>query len=112
MKKLRKRGPGTTRIAFEDKLVEKQNWRLPFRKLGHKRADYLAGRMLTREWFLYRAHASSKEMAPVKRVSVMFAEEQNKTIQRMFEAGDVVGAQKLILAELAKEFGGSAGEAQ
>lgn len=42
------------------------------------------------------------------RVGVSFTEEQKEQIKAMVEAGDVAGAQKLILAELNKEFGGSA----
>lgn len=42
------------------------------------------------------------------RVGVSFTEEQKKQIEAMQKAGNVAGAQKLILAELSKEFGGSA----
>ncbi|HXF72685.1 MAG TPA: hypothetical protein VNO79_08780 [Actinomycetota bacterium] len=42
------------------------------------------------------------------RVGVTFTEQQRKQIEAMVEAGRVADAQKLILAELAKEFGGSA----
>lgn len=42
------------------------------------------------------------------RVGVTFTDEQKAMIQSMVEAGDVAGAQALILAELQKEFGGSA----
>jgi len=44
----------------------------------------------------------------LSRVGVSFTEEQKEQIKAMQEAGDVAGAQKLILAELTKEFGGSA----
>lgn len=44
----------------------------------------------------------------LSRVGVSFTEQQKKTIAAMAEAGDVAGAQALILAELEKEFGGSA----
>lgn len=37
-----------TRFPIQNEMIRRQNWRLPFRKLGRKRADYLAGRMLTR----------------------------------------------------------------
>ena len=44
----------------------------------------------------------------LSRVGVSFTETQKETIKAMVETGDVLGAQKLILAELAVEFGGSA----
>jgi len=42
------------------------------------------------------------------RVGVTFSDEQKKLIKHLQETGNVAGAQKVILAELAKEFGGSA----
>lgn len=47
-------------------------------------------------------------ISALSRVGVTFTEQQKEQIKAMTEAGDVAGAQKLILAELAKEFGGSA----
>lgn len=44
----------------------------------------------------------------LSRVGVTFSEEQKKTIAALVEMGDTAGAQKIILAELSKEFGGSA----
>jgi len=44
----------------------------------------------------------------LSRVGVTFTEEQKAAIASMVEMGDVAGAQTLILAELEKEFGGSA----
>ena len=44
----------------------------------------------------------------LRRVGVQFTDDQEKMIKTMVESGDVAGAQKLILAELSKEFGGSA----
>lgn len=44
----------------------------------------------------------------LRRVGVQFTEDQEKMIKAMVESGDVAGAQKLIFAELGKEFGGSA----
>lgn len=41
-------------------------------------------------------------------VGVTFTEEQKKMIESMVEAGDMAGAQTLILEELGREFGGSA----
>lgn len=42
------------------------------------------------------------------RVGVTFTDEQKKQIKTLQEAGDMAGAQRVILAELNKEFGGSA----
>lgn len=47
----------------------------------------------------------------LQRVGVTFNESQKALIASMMKAGDVMGAQKVILAELAKEFGGSAAAA-
>jgi hypothetical protein len=44
----------------------------------------------------------------LRRVGVNFTEEQQNVIKSLVETGDLMGAQKLILAELSKEFGGSA----
>jgi len=44
----------------------------------------------------------------LQRVGVSFTDTQKDQIKAMVEAGDTMGAQKLILAELSKEFGGSA----
>jgi len=47
-------------------------------------------------------------ISALTRVGVTFTDEQKNMITRMVEAGDVMGAQKVILGELTKEFGGSA----
>lgn len=47
-------------------------------------------------------------ISALTRVGVTFTEEQKNQIAAMQEAGDMAGAQGVILAELAKEFGGSA----
>lgn len=47
----------------------------------------------------------------LQRVGVTFNESQKALIASMMKAGDVMGAQKVILAELNKEFGGSAAAA-
>jgi len=49
-----------------------------------------------------------KGVTALQRVGVTFTEDQKKMIEAMVEAGDTAGAQKLILEELNKEFGGSA----
>lgn len=47
-------------------------------------------------------------LAALSRVGVKFTEDQKKQIETMQKSGDLMGAQKLILAELSREFGGSA----
>jgi hypothetical protein len=49
-----------------------------------------------------------KGLTALTRVGVNFTDGQREQITAMVEAGDTMGAQKLILAELTKEFGGSA----
>jgi hypothetical protein len=44
----------------------------------------------------------------LRRVGVMLTEQQEDMIKKMMAAGDVMGAQKVILQELSTEFGGSA----
>jgi hypothetical protein len=44
----------------------------------------------------------------LRRVGVQFTKDQEKLIKRLVETGDVLGAQKLILREVTREFGGSA----
>lgn len=52
-----------------------------------------------------------KGITALTRVGVTFSDEQKAQIQAMQEAGDTAGAQAVILAELNKEFGGSAAAA-
>ena len=47
-------------------------------------------------------------MTALRRVGVSFSEDQKAVIKRMQETGNLAGAQKIILNELAVEFGGSA----
>jgi len=47
-------------------------------------------------------------VSALSRVGVSFTEQQKKQIEALVESGNVMGAQKIILAELNKEFGGSA----
>jgi hypothetical protein len=49
-----------------------------------------------------------KGITALSRVGVSFSETQKETIKTMVETGNVLGAQKIILAELSMEFGGSA----
>jgi len=50
-------------------------------------------------------------ISALSRVGVTFSEDQKALIQSMVDVGDVAGAQQVILAELGKEFGGSAAAA-
>jgi hypothetical protein len=47
-------------------------------------------------------------ISSLTRVGVTFTDQQKAQIETMVRQGDVAGAQKIILAELSKEFGGSA----
>ena len=47
-------------------------------------------------------------MTALRRVGVSFTEDQVKVVKALQESGDIMGAQKIILKELAVEFGGSA----
>lgn len=49
-----------------------------------------------------------KGITALSRVGVSFSEDQKKVIKSLVETGDKAGAQRMILAELNKEFGGSA----
>jgi len=49
-----------------------------------------------------------KGVTALSRVGVSFTDGQKKQIETMQKSGNIMGAQKIILAELAKEFGGSA----
>jgi phage-related protein len=49
-----------------------------------------------------------KGVTALSKVGVTFTDQQREQIKAMVEAGDTAGAQTLILAELQKEFGGSA----
>lgn len=49
-----------------------------------------------------------KGMAALQRSGVTFTEEQKAQVKKMQEAGDLIGAQNVILGEVAKEFSGSA----
>jgi len=50
-------------------------------------------------------------MTKLMRVGVTFSKQQQEQIEKMVAAGDAAGAQKLMLEELNKEFGGSAAAA-
>lgn len=52
-----------------------------------------------------------KGVTALQRAGVSFTEQQKEQIRTLVESGDVLGAQKVILAEVSKEFAGSA-EAQ
>jgi hypothetical protein len=50
----------------------------------------------------------AKGVSKLTKIGVTFNDQQKKQIAAMSKAGDAAGAQKIILAELQKEFGGSA----
>ncbi len=47
-------------------------------------------------------------MSALSRVGIQFSETQKETIKRLVEQNDLMGAQKIILAELTNQFGGQA----
>src|SRR5215207_436363 len=49
-----------------------------------------------------------KGITALRRVGVSFTAQQEKQIKKMVESGDLLGAQRKIIAELTTEFGGSA----
>jgi hypothetical protein len=49
-----------------------------------------------------------KGVTALRRVGVQLTDGQQKLIEKMVKSGDVIGAQKVVLKELNKEFGGSA----
>ncbi len=53
-----------------------------------------------------------KGMTKLTKAGVTFDEQQRAQIKTLTESGDILGAQKIILAELGKEFGGAAAAAQ
>jgi hypothetical protein len=50
----------------------------------------------------------AKGLAALRRVGIQFTEQQQEQIKRMAEAGDAAGAQAIMLAELERQFSGSA----
>ena len=49
----------------------------------------------------------SRGLTALTRVGVSFSQEQKNMVKRLQESGDMMGAQKIILSELQKQFGGS-----
>ena len=49
-----------------------------------------------------------KGVTALQRVGVSFTEQQKEQIRTLVESGDTLGAQKIILAEMQKQFGGAA----
>lgn len=49
-----------------------------------------------------------KGIASLRRVGILFTDDQKKVIEAMVETGNVAGAQGVLLDEVAREFGGSA----
>jgi hypothetical protein len=56
-------------------------------------------------------NAPAEGLSALTRVGVTFTEEQKNLVKSLVETGDTAGAQKVILQELQKEFGGSANAA-
>ena len=108
-----------TKFSAENAL-EAQSLLLTFTKIGKDvfpRATQAAADMATAMGTDMKAQSIAlgkalndpvKGVAALTRVGVQFTDEQKNMINAMVEAGDVAGAQKVILAELETQFGGSA----
>ena len=109
----------TTKFAEEDTLAG-QNMLLTFTNIGKDVFPLATNTLLDLATAMGTDAKSSaiqmgkalndptKGITALSRVGVTFTEEQKKVIKRLQETGDMAGAQKVILAELNKEFGGSA----
>ena len=106
---------------FEDDLIQKtQNMLLTFTNISKDvfpavtetaldMAQALGGDPVQQSIALGKAlNDPIKGITALTRVGVTFTEDQKAVIRTLQESGDVMGAQKIILAELATEFGGSA----
>jgi hypothetical protein len=111
--------------TFEDDLIlQTENMLLTFTNIGADvfpattqaaldMATALGGDPVNMAMMLGKAmnDLSGGGLAALRRNGIQFSEEQEVMIQRLFETGQVAQAQQMILAELNKEFGGSAAAA-
>ena len=112
----------TTKFSAES-VIEAQSLLLTFTKIGKDtfpRATQAAADMATAMGtdMAGQSIALGKALndpvagvASLTRVGVQFTDEQKNMIEAMVEAGDVAGAQEVILKELETQFGGSAAAA-
>lgn len=107
--------------VFEDEaIISGQNLLLTFTNIGQEVFPEATQTMLDMSQALGQDMSSSavqlgkalndpiNGITALSRVGVSFTDQQKEQIEAMVEAGDVAGAQAVILAELNKEFGGSA----
>lgn len=104
----------------DDTIVSAENMLLTFTNVGEKVFPRATETILDMSQALGQDTKSSaiqlgkalndpiKGITALSRVGVTFTEQQKDMIKAMVEAGDIAGAQGVILDELAKEFGGSA----
>lgn len=104
----------------DDTILSAQNMLLTFTNVGEKVFPRATETILDMSQALGQDTKSSaiqlgkalndpiKGITALSRVGVTFTQQQKDMIKAMVEAGDIAGAQGVILDELAKEFGGSA----
>jgi len=103
----------------DDQIQSAENMLLTFTNIGkdvfpratQATLDMAAAFKTTPEAFdqmIGKALNSADGFTALKRSGVEFTDSQEKMIKRLFETGDAAGAQRIILGELEKEFGGSA----
>ncbi len=109
----------TTKFSAEQTL-EGENLLLTFTNIGKEVFPQVTETMLDMSQALGQSTKASATqlgkalndpingITALSRVGVSFTEEQKNQIKTLQESGNVMGAQKIILAELGKEFGGSA----
>ncbi len=109
----------TTKFAEED-VMAGQNMLLTFTKIGKDvfpQATVALSNLATAMGTDMKSSAiqmgkalndPTQGLTALRRVGIMFSDEQKAVIKRLQETGDMAGAQKIIIEELNKEFGGSA----
>jgi hypothetical protein len=110
---------GVTRFA-DDTIIAGENMLLTFTNIGKDVFPQATETMLDMSQALGQDLTASamqlgkalndpiQGVTALRRVGVQLTDEQEALIKAMVESGDVMGAQKIILAELTREFGGSA----
>ena len=82
--------PDATKAVLDMSTAMGQDWKTSALQIGKALNDPIAG------------------LTALRRVGVQFTDAQAEMIKKLVESGDLLGAQKLILQELNREFGGSA----
>jgi len=109
----------TTRFS-KDQVISAQNMLLTFRNIGQSTFPDATKAVLDMSQALGQDTKSSaiqlgkalddpvRGITALRRVGIQFSDAQETVIKKMAQTGNLLGAQKLILAEVTKEFGGSA----